>query len=47
MKKSGLNLRASRVIFNMYQRRVDRVKKVLSMLHEDLQFDYEEAVENL
>ena len=47
MKKSGLSLRSSRVILNMYQRRVERVKKVLSMLHEDLQFDYEEAVEDL
>jgi hypothetical protein len=47
MKESGLSLRSSRVILNMYQRRVERVKKVLSMLHEDLQFDYEEAVENL
>ncbi len=47
MKSSGLSLRSSRVVLNMYQRRVERIKKVLSMLHEDLQFDYEEAVENL
>lgn len=47
MRKSGLNIRSSRVILNMYQRRVERIKKVLAMLHEDLQFDYEEAVENL
>lgn len=47
MKNSGLNLRSSRVVLNMYQRRVERIRKVLSMLHEDLQFDYEEAVENL
>ena len=47
MKKSGLNVRSRRVIFNIYQRRVERIKKVLSLLHEDLQFDYEEAVEDL
>ena len=47
MKNSGLNLRSSRVVLNMYQRRVERIRKVLSMMHEDLQFDYEEAVENL
>lgn len=47
MKNSGLNLRSSRVVLNMYQRRVERIRKVLSMLHEDLQFDYEETVENL
>lgn len=47
LKKSGLNIRSRGVIFNIYQRRVERVKKVLSLLHEDLQFDYEEAVEEL
>lgn len=47
MKKSGLNVRSRRVIFNIYQRRVERIKKVLSLLHEDLQFDYEEAVKDL
>jgi hypothetical protein len=47
MRKSGLSLRSSRVILSMYQRRVERIKKVLSMLHEDLQFDYEEEVEKL
>jgi hypothetical protein len=47
MKKSGINMRSHRVILNMYNRQVERINKVLSMLHEDLQFDYEEAVENL
>lgn len=47
MKNSGLSLRSSRVVLNMYERRVERIKKVLSMLHEDLQFDYEDALENL
>lgn len=47
MKKSGLRIRSSRVVLNLYQRQVDRVYKVLSMLHEDLQFDYEEAVKEL
>jgi len=47
MKKSGLSMRSSRVILNMYERRVERINKVYSMLHEDLQYDYEEAVENL
>ena len=47
MRKSGLSLRSSRVVLNMYQRRVERIKKVLAMLHEDLQFDYRETVENL
>lgn len=47
MKKSGIRMRSSRVVLNLYQRQVDRIQKVLSMLHEDLQFDYEEAVNDL
>lgn len=47
MKKSGLSMRSHRVILNLYLRQVERIKKVLSTLHEDLQFDYQESVENL
>ncbi len=47
MKKSGIKMRSHRVVLNMYQRQVERIKKVHAGLHEDLQFDYEEAVENL
>ena len=47
MKKSGLRMRSHRVILNMYLRQVERIKKVYSVLHEDLQYDYEEAVQEL
>ena len=47
MKKSGIKMRSHRVVLNMYQRQVERVKKVLAMLHEDLQFDYQDEVDNL
>lgn len=47
MKKSGLRIRSSRVVSNLYDRQVDRIVKVLSMLHEDLQLDFEEAVKQL
>lgn len=47
MRKSGIRMNSSRVVLNMYQRQVERIRKVLSMLHEDLQFDYEETVNNL
>jgi hypothetical protein len=40
-------MRSHRVVLNMYLRQKERIKKVHSMLHEDLQFDYEEAIENL
>src|SRR6056297_1017688 len=47
MKESGLKSRSSRVIQNMYARQVERIKKALSMMHEDLQLDYSEEVEKL
>ena len=47
MKKSGLRMRSHRVILNMYLRQAERIKKVYSVLHEDLQYDYEEALKNL
>lgn len=47
MKSSGLRIRSSRVVSNLYERQVTRINKVLSMLHEDLQFDFEEAVSGL
>ncbi len=47
MKESGLSSRSSRVIQNMYARQVERIKKALSMMHEDLQYDYVEEVKKL
>ena len=47
MKKSGLNIHSSRVVLNLYKRQVERIRKILSALHEDLQYDYQEAVDNL
>jgi hypothetical protein len=47
MNDSGLKRRSSRVIQNMYSQQVERIKKALSMMHEDLQFDYIDEVEKL
>jgi len=47
LKATGLHRRSSRVIRNMYNRELERIHKVLSMLHEDLQYDYQEEIENL
>lgn len=44
MKKSGLNMSSSRVVMNMYLSQIKRIKKVLSMLHEDLQMDFEDQI---
>lgn len=47
MKSSRLNYKQSRVVFNMYLNQVKRIQKVISMLHEDLQYDYREELEKL
>ena len=47
MKESRLNYKSSRVVFNMYINQVKRIQKVISMLHEDLQYDYREELETL
>ena len=47
MKASRLNYKSSRVIFNMYINQVKRIQKAISTLHEDLQYDYREELENL
>lgn len=47
LKKSRLNYKSSRVVFNLYINQIKRINKVLTMLHEDLQYDYREEVENL
>jgi len=47
MKESKLNYKSNRVVFNMYLTQVKRIQKVISLLHEDLQYDYREALEAL
>lgn len=47
MKSSRLNYRHNRVVFNLYINQIKRINKVISMLHEDLQYDYKEELENL
>ncbi|NQU88221.1 MAG: hypothetical protein HQ541_20935 [Mariniphaga sp.] len=47
LRKSGLAISRSKILRNMYQRQVERINKVLSMLHEDLQYDYQDEVETL
>ncbi len=45
MKKSGMNIQASTVIFNLYQQQIKKISAALSKLDEDLQFDYERDFE--
>lgn len=47
LKNAPLNYKASKVVFNLYLNQVKRIRKVIGMLHEDLQYDYREALEAL
>lgn len=47
LRKSGISLPANTVLGNLYLRQVQRIKKSLSTLHEDLQFDYSEEIKLL
>lgn len=47
LRKSGLRLGSSRVLLNLYQNQVNRIRTVLAMLHEDLQYDYQQILEAL
>ena len=44
LRKSGLRLSSSRVLLNLYRNQIKRIQTVLAMLHEDLQYDYEEKI---
>lgn len=45
LRDSGIPFHDSKVLINLYNRQVQLIEKALSTLHEDLQFDYEEELE--
>lgn len=47
IKGTGLPIRESPVLMNLYRRQQDAINKALSQLHEDLRFDYEDSVRDL
>jgi len=47
MKTTGLKIEYSPVIENLYNRQLTKIKKSISTLHEDLQFDYQQEIEQL
>ena len=47
LKKSGISYKTSIVISNLYQRQIQRIKKALSTLHDDMQYDYQKDLESL
>jgi hypothetical protein len=47
IKKSGIAINRSTTLVNMYDRQVQKVKKALTRLHEDIQGDYQQDIEYL
>jgi hypothetical protein len=47
MNSAKIDLHSSKVIFNLYQREIDKIKIVYNKLHEDLRMDYEKDIEGL
>jgi hypothetical protein len=47
IKKAGINLLPSQVLFNLYEQQLKKIEHALSKLPEDLQYDYQHEVEQL
>jgi hypothetical protein len=47
LKNSGVHINKSVVLTNLYLRQIQKIKKALATLHEDLQYDYEEELKSL
>lgn len=47
MKKTGLPLTVNTVLGNIYKRQYEKLTQSLSILHEDLQYDYSLEIRNL
>jgi hypothetical protein len=47
LRKTGLPLDVNKTLGNMYFRQIQKIKKALATLHEDLQYDYSVEMEPL
>ena len=47
MKSSGIKIRKTLAIQSIYERQLVKIKKAIDSLHEDLRYDYREAMEEL
>ena len=47
IKNAGIPISTSVVLSNLYFNQLNKIKKALSMLHEDLQYDYRKDMEDL
>ena len=47
INENRIPIERSKVLTNLYNRQIDKIKKAISVLHEDLQYDYERMLEDL
>jgi hypothetical protein len=47
LRSSGIRIHSITALSNLYQRQIFKIRKVISTLHEDLQFDYTEEIQRL
>ncbi len=47
MQEYQIPIERSKVLTNLYNRQVDKIKKAITTLHEDLQYDYERMLEEV
>ena len=47
MRDGNLKRRSQPVLWNLYQRQVTRIEKAFKTMHEDLQYDYQDAFDEL
>jgi hypothetical protein len=47
VKRSGISIHSSSVLENLYEQQLKKIRKALSTLHEDLQYDYKQEIEEL
>ncbi len=47
LKQSGIRIKDSTALYNLYQGQIKKINKLLPVLHEDLQYDYKRRLEEL
>jgi hypothetical protein len=47
LRKNGFRIRSSTALSNLYDRILQKIRKAISTLHEDLQFDYNEEMKRI
>ena len=47
LKNTEISIHASTALTSLYQRQLEKIKKTVATLHEDLQYDYEEKLKEL